>query len=345
VEVARGGNGGWSVRTLPLPADRFLTVIGSAQGKLLLHDEAPLLPPRVELADLDTGIARTLYAEAAAFPADDLQSELLHTASRDGTRIDYLATHRRGLRLDGSHPTLVYGYGGYDVPVTPRYEGVIGRLWLARGGVYVHAYLRGGGEHGPAWHRDTMREHHQRPLDDMAAVLRDLAARGISSPAHLGIMGRSNGGLMAAAVMEQAPTLLNAAVIGGPLIDMLNFDRLPPGGTWLAEYGDPQVPADAAFLRLYSPMQNIAGSAARYPTPLIITATDDDRVLPGHARRFAWGLAAKGHDRLYWEDDQGGHYWELAGGPLPGDWRLRARARAVEYTYLWQRLGGAEVKR
>jgi prolyl oligopeptidase len=210
---------------------------------------------------------------------------------------------------------------------------------MERGGVYVHAYLRGGGEHAPGWHRDSMREKHPNAFADMAAVLRDLARRGVSAPAHLGIMGRSNGGLMTAAVMERYPDLMNAVVVGGPLIDMLNFDKLPPGGTWLAEYGDPAVPGDAGFLRTYSPMQNIADAAHPYPVPLIITASDDDRVLPGHARRFAWQLAAHGHDRLYFEDTQGGHYWELGGGPIPGDWRLRVTARAVEYTYLWQRLG------
>jgi prolyl oligopeptidase len=333
------GSAGWTTRTLPLPSARYISVLGNDQGKLLLQEEAPLVPEKVVLADPDTGIEQTLYQRAAMFDATGLETELFHTASADGTPIDYLITHPRGMALDGSHPTLVYGYGGYDVPVTPRYEPIFGKLWMERGGVYVHAYLRGGGEQGPPWHRGSMREKHPNAFDDMAAVLRDLARRGVSAPSHLGIMGRSNGGLMTAAVMERTPQLMNAVVVGGPLIDMLNFDKLPPGGTWLAEYGDPAVPGDAAFLRTYSPMQNIADASHPYPVPLIITATDDDRVLPGHARRFAWQLAAHGHDRLYFEDKQGGHYWELGGGPIPGDWRLRITARAVEYTYLWQRLG------
>lgn len=335
-------DGGWSARTLPLPSERFLTLLDSDAGKLVLREEAPLVPDRIVLADLETGVEQPLYVRAPAFDASDLETELYHTASRDGTPIDYLVSHPRGMKLDGRNPTLVYAYGGYDVPVTPRYEPIFGKLWMERGGVYVHAYLRGGGEHGPAWHRDAMREHRQQPFDDMEAVLRDLSRRGIASPQHLGIMGRSNGGLMVATVMEQTPELMNAVVVGGPLIDMLNFQHLPPGGTWLAEYGDPDVPGDAAFLRTYSPMQNIAGPEKKYPVPLIITATDDDRVLPGHARRFAWQLAAHGHDRLYFEDNQGGHYWELGGGPIPGDYRLRAVARAAEFTYLWQRLGGRE---
>lgn len=337
-EVTRTPEGAWTARTLPLPSDRFLSTLGWEQGKLLLREEAPLVPDRVVLADPATGADAVLYQRAPQFDASNLVQELNRTASRDGTVIDYLVMHRRDMKLDGSNPTLVYGYGGYDVAITPRYEPIFGKLWLERGGVYVHAYLRGGGEHGAPWHRGAMRKNRQQPFDDMAAVLTDLQRRKITTPAHSGIMGRSNGGLMVAAVMEQKPELLNAVVVGGPLIDMLNFHELAPGGTWTAEYGDPRDPDMNAFLRSYSPMQNIAVSGVKYPVPLIITATDDDRVLPGHARRFAARLADKGHESLYFEDQQGGHYWELAGGPAPGDWRLRATARAVEFTYLWDRL-------
>lgn len=327
-------------RRLPIADDRFVTVLGTPGGKLLLRQEAPLMPDRIELVDVDTGAARTLYQRSAAFETAGLVRDRLTTRSRDGTAIAYTVIHRNGIALDGSHPTLVYGYGGYDVPVTPRYEPVFGKLWLERGGIYVHAYLRGGGEHGPAWHQATMRKGHPKAFEDMEAVVEDLQRRGYTSPKRTGIIGRSNGGLLVAAVLQRRPDLLNAAIVGGPLIDMLNFHQLPPGGTWLAEYGDPDVPADRAFLAAYSPMQTIAPANVAYPVPLIITATDDDRVLPGHARRYAAMLRANGHDALYYEDQQGGHYWELAGGPAPGDWRRRATARAVEFTYLWRRLGG-----
>ena len=338
VELTSKTGGGWESRTLPLPADRFLTLLGFEGGELLLREESPLHADRVVLTDPLSGGQRVLYERSPAFGTDSLQSELYYTASRDGTPIAYTIVRPRNMTLDGRNPTLVYGYGGYDVPVTPRYEPIFGKLWLEKGGVYVHAYLRGGGEHGPAWHRGAMRKNRQQPFDDMQAVLRDLHRRGISSPRHTGIMGRSNGGLMVAAVMQQTPDLMNAVVVGGPLIDMLNFHELPPGGTWTAEYGDPRDPDMRPFLQSYSPMQNIA-AAVRYPVPLIITATDDDRVLPGHARRYAARLKQLGHDNLYFEDQQGGHYWELAGGPAPGDWRLRSIARAVEFSYLWQRLG------
>lgn len=329
----------WSKRAVPLSAARFRSMMGVQQGRLLMREEAPLVPESVVLADPDSGAEQALYSRPAAFDASGLTTELFHAQSADGTRIDYTINHPKDMRLDGGNPTLVYGYGGYDVPVTPRYEPVFGKLWMERGGVYVHAYLRGGGEHSEPWHRGTMKSGHTKTFQDMEAVLQDLQKRGVTSPAHTGIMGRSNGGLMVATVMERSPGLLNAVVVGGPLIDMLNFQHLPPGGTWLAEYGDPDIPEQEAFLRTYSPMQNISAGGARYPVPLIITATDDDRVLPGHARRFAYQLRLKGHDRLYYEDQQGGHYWELGGGPIAGDWRLRAKARAVEFTYLWERLG------
>lgn len=328
-----------AAHVLPFASGRFLSGLSMQDGRLLVREEAPLLPERLFLMDPDSGATTVLAQRAPQFDTAGLVSEHYRTVSRDGTTITYLLTHQRDMPADGSTPTLVYGYGGYDVPVTPRYEPVFGKLWLARGGAYVHAYLRGGGEYRAPWHRGAMRRNRQQPFDDMAAVLADLARRGVSAPARLGIMGRSNGGLMVATVMEQRPDLMNAVVVGGPLIDMLNYHDLPPGGTWLAEYGDPRDPSMRPYLRSYSPMQNIAGPQVRYPVPLIITATDDDRVLPGHARRFAALLTARGHDNLYYEDAQGGHYWELAGGPAPGDWRLRARARAVEFSYLWDRLG------
>jgi prolyl oligopeptidase len=340
-EVSQDSGGNWTRRMLPLPDRRFLTSMGLHDGRLLLREEAPLVPDRIVLADPATGVNETLYTREPEFDAAELVTELYRTTSRDGTVIDYTIIHRRDMPLDGTNPTLVYGYGGYEVPLTPRYEPLFGKLWMERGGVYVHAYLRGGGEHGPDWHRTAMLEGHVRPFEDLEAVLRDLHRRGVTSPRHTGIMGRSNGGLLVAAVMEREPELMNAVVVGGPLIDMLNFHELPPGGTWLAEYGNPEGPEMAAFLRSYSPMQNIAGPDTDYPFPLIITSTDDDRVLPGHARRFAYQLRAAGHENLYFEDQQGGHYWELAGGPSPGDWRLRAIARTVEFTYFWGQLDGA----
>ncbi|GEM_PF-12026 len=337
VELAPG-EGGWRTRTLELPDDGFISVLGSHDNRLHLRYESPLTPPRSLLFDPRDGKQTLLYQRQPAFDTTGLTAELLTTRSRDGTEIAYTLMRNPDQPSDGGQPTLVYGYGGFDVAITPRYEPIFGKLWLEKGGVYVHAYLRGGGENGPDWHRSAMLENRQRPYDDMAAVLEDLHRRGISSPEQTGIMGRSNGGLMVAAMMTQRPELMNAVVVGGPLTDMLHYQNLPPGASWTAEYGDPRRDADAAWIARYSPLQAISPEDA-YPIPLIITSTDDDRVLPGHARRFAARLYANGHDAVYFEDAQGGHYWELAGGPAPGDWRARARARAVEFAYLSEQLG------
>lgn len=339
IELARVPDGAtWQARTLDLPEDGFISILGGHEGLLHLRIESPLTPERLVLADPDSSEETVLFARPPAFDSAGLAAELLTTRSRDGNEIAYTLIRAADRPQEGGQPTLVYGYGGFDIVITPRYEPIFGKLWLEKGGAYVHAYLRGGGENGPDWHRSAMLEHRQLPYDDMIAILEDLQRRGVATPEQTGIMGRSNGGLMVAAVMTQRPDLFNAVIVGGPLIDMLHYQDLAPGASWAAEYGDPRRPADAQWIARYSPLQAIRADA-RYPVPLIITSTDDDRVLPGHARRFAERLHRTGHEALYFEDGQGGHYWELAGGPAPGDWRLRARARAVEFTYLAQQLG------
>ena len=340
VELTPRKAGVWEARTIPLPGGRYIQIMDFTQGQLLLHEQPPLLADRIVQLDPQTGAEKQiLYQQRALFDASNLLTEYNQARSSDGTLITYSVTRRRDLKFDHCSATLVYGYGGFDVPLTPRYEPLFGKLWLERGGVYVHAYLRGGGERAPEWHWGIMRDKRYLAFDDMAAVLTDLHSRGVTQPSHTGILGRSNGGLMAAAVMERDPQLMNAVIVGGPLTDMLNFIEFPPGSTWTAEYGDPRESVARQYLSTYSPMQNIAPSNVRYPPALIITSTDDDRVLPGQARRFSALLTEKGHDNLYFEDGQGGHYWELAGGPAPGDWHLRSTARAVEFTYLWRQLG------
>jgi prolyl oligopeptidase len=340
VELSPSKVGTWLARTIPLPGGRYIQIVDFTNSRLVLHEQSPLLPDRIVQIDPQSGKeTQVLFEQRPQFDSSNLMTEYNQVRSSDGTLITYSVTRRRDLGFNHCAATLVYAYGGYDVPLTPRYEPLFGKLWMERGGAYVHAYLRGGGERGPDWHWSVMREKRPLVYDDMASVLRDLQDRGVTQPKHTGIMGRSNGGLMTAAVMERYPELMNAVVVGGPLTDMLDFIEFPPGSTWTAEYGDPRDETARDFLRTYSPMQNIAPASVRYPTALIITATDDDRVLPGQARRFSALLEEKGHSNLYFEDAQGGHYWELAGGPAPGDWRLRATARAVEYTYLWQQLG------
>jgi len=328
---------GWNARRLDIGQDSFVQTMGSFEGRLWLREEAPLQPERLFFLDPDSGETKTVYSREPAFETAALRMELLETTSADGTPISYTVMYHENAPRDGSNPMLVYGYGGFDVAITPRYEPLFGKLWLEKGGVYVHAYLRGGGERGPAWHQSVMLKNRKHAYEDMAAVLEDLHSRGFSSPEHTGIMGRSNGGLMVSAVMVRRPELMDAVVVGGPLIDMLTYHELPPGASWTAEYGDPRDPELRDYIATYSPLQNL-DPEADYPVPLVITSTYDDRVLPGHARRLVARMEAMGHEAIYFEDAHGGHYWELAGGPPPGDWRLRATARAVEYTYLARRL-------
>ena len=333
---------GWAARDLSVPENMFISMAGSQEGQLLLKTEAPFTPASLSLYQPETGALQPVYTSTEAFDTSNLEMHLLRTQSRDGTEISYTIMHQQGLEPNGQNPTLVYGYGGFDVSITPRYEPIFGKLWLEKGGVYVHAYIRGGGERGPRWHQSAMNENRQLAYDDMIAVVEDLQARKISSPQHTGIMGRSNGGLMVANVMVQRPDLLNAVVIGGPLLDMLAYQLLPPGASWTAEYGDPRDGRSVTdYLSQYSPLHRLQ-KTGDYPTPLLITSLDDDRVLPGHARRFQAKMEQLGHPAFYFEDKQGGHYWELAGGPAPGDWRRRIQARAVEFTYLWNQLSGGE---
>jgi prolyl oligopeptidase len=216
------------------------------------------------------------------------------------------------------------------VSMTPSYAGALGKLWLEQGGVYAVANIRGGGEFGPEWHKAALKRDRQRAFDDFIAVAEDLLRRGISSPRRLGIMGGSNGGLLMGAMLTQRPELFRAVVIQVPLLDMLRYHRLLAGASWMAEYGDPDSPAEAEFLRHISPYHNLRPGVA-YPEPFFATSTKDDRVHPGHARKMAAKMAAMGLPFLYYENVEGGH---SAAATL----QERAKRQALEFTYLSQKL-------
>ena len=328
------------LKTIPFDLDRYTTIEGidGETGQLLLNSESPLTPDRLLLVDPVTADITELAVMPTLFDTTNLITERLSVASSDGQMIPYTVMRASDVELNGLNPTLVYGYGGFRTAVTPRYEPLFGKLWLEKGGIYVHANIRGGSEFGPAWHKAPMLTNRQLAYDDYQAILEDIIARGYSSAQHLGIIGRSNGGLLMGVTMTQRPDLINAVVIGGPLIDMLRFDKLGPGQSWTFEYGDPDIPEMRSYIETYSPYQNLKRNTP-YPVPLIITSTWDDRVYPGHARRFAAKLRLYGNDVFYFEDDHGGHYWELAGGLTPGDWRTRSKARAIEFIYLARQLG------
>jgi prolyl oligopeptidase len=291
--------------------------------------ESFLKPTTLYLGE-PTGAVRTVESLPAMFDTAGLAVEQYEATSRDGTKVPYFVVGRRDAPRSGPSPTLLYGYGGFQISLTPDYSPIIGREWLARGGVYVLANIRGGGEFGPAWHRAAMKEHRQRAYDDFIAVAEDLVHRGITTPRHLGIMGGSNGGLLMGVMLTERPDLFHAVTILNPLLDMKRFSHLLAGASWMGEYGDPDVPADWAYISKYSPYQNVKPGQP-YPRVFIYTTTRDDRVHPGHARKMAAKLESLGYPVLFYENTEGGH-----GSGTTNE--MRARADALIYTYLSEQL-------
>lgn len=294
-----------------------------------------LTPSTLSLVTLDSASGETLAVEQlksspAFFDARGLVSEQHFATSADGTRVPYFVVRPGDLVLDGTAPTLLYAYGGFEISLTPGYSGGLGRAWLERGGVYVVANIRGGGEYGPAWHQAALKEQRPRAYEDLAAVARDLVSRGITAPRHLGVQGGSNGGLLAGNMLATYPGLFGAVVIQVPLLDMRRYHELLAGASWMAEYGDPDDPAEWAFLRGFSPY-HLMRADADYPPVLLTTSTRDDRVHPGHARKFAALLREQGHEVLSYENVEGGH-----GGASTN--AQAALMGALAYEFLWSRL-------
>ncbi len=332
VSFAPAPDGHWTAHRLPLPDDVSVSLVDTDPhgDRAFLQVTGFLVPSQLWLADAAGGTAAMVKALPAQFDASALVVEQLEATSRDGTKIPYFVVHRRDMRHDGGNPTELTAYGGFGVSETPVYSGAVGRLWLARGGVYALANIRGGGEFGPAWHEAGRKTQRQRVFDDFAAVGRDLIARGITSTRRLGIRGRSNGGLLMGVEFTQHPELWRAVIIGVPLLDMEHFETMAAGASWVDEYGSMGVPAEAGFLRGISPLQNLRPGVA-YPEPFIFTSTKDDRVGPVHARRFAWRLTQLGRPFLYYEDTEGGHAGTANLAEI-------AREQALEATYLARRL-------
>ncbi|WP_224247996.1 prolyl oligopeptidase family serine peptidase [Hyalangium gracile] len=332
VDVYSWAKGRWSRKRLPLPKNASVGIVAAsvAHERVFVESQGFLEPTRLWLADAAATTVKEGKALPARFKASTHQVEQFWAKSKDGTAIPYFVVRPKALKPTGQAPTIVYGYGGFQVAKPPAYLPEVGKLWLERGGVYVIANIRGGGEFGPRWHQTVLRENRQKAFDDFAAVLEDLVRRKISSPRRLGIYGRSNGGVLTSVAMTQRPELFNAAVIESPLIDMLRYHKLPAGASWVGEYGNPEVPEDAAFIAKYSAYQNLK-PGVRYPKPYITTNTKDDRVHPGHARKFAARLEAMGLPYLYYENTDGGHSNDA-------DPMLNARRWALHYVYLSQQL-------
>ncbi|MGB9304133.1 MAG: prolyl oligopeptidase family serine peptidase, partial [Mycobacterium sp.] len=278
-----------------------------------------------------TGPLDQVKSAPAFFDAENITVTQHFVTSEDGTSIPYFLVRPDG--ISGPGPTLLGGYGGFESSNTPGYAGVLGRLWLARGGTYAMANIRGGGEYGPAWHTGAMRENRHKVDEDFAAVATDLVNRGITTVEQLGARGGSNGGLLMGIMLTKYPEKFGALVCDVPLLDMKRYHLLLAGASWVAEYGDPDNPDDWAFISEYSPYQNIS-AIRKYPPVLFTTSTRDDRVHPGHARKMAAALQAVGHRVWYYENIEGGH-----GGAADNE--QAAFVTALSYSFLHHTLGGS----
>ncbi len=289
-----------------------------------------LTPTSLSLGTVGRGAPEKLKQLPAFFDAEGLAVSQHETASKDGTRIPYFQVARRDLALDGKNPTLLYGYGGFEVSEVPRYSPGQGAAWLEKGGVYVVANIRGGGEFGPRWHQAALKANRHRAYEDFIAVAEDLVRRKVTSTPHLGIQGGSNGGLLMGNMLTMRPDLWGAIVCQVPLLDMRRYHTLLAGASWMGEYGNPDDPKEWAFLEGFSPYHNLKDDV-KYPPTLMMTSTRDDRVHPGHARKMTARMLDAKQDVLYYENIEGGH-----GGAANN--KQSAHMNALAYTFLWQRL-------
>jgi len=332
----RRSSDGWTSSAIDLPANSTLHIAATGDELALVTVEGMLTPPSLH-AVTAAGEVSLVQSLPAQFDADDFSVEQHFATSADGTRIPYFLVRKRG--ANGPVPTFIHAYGGFRAAQTPTYltqqpyrSGPLALFWAEAGNAYVLANIRGGGEYGPAWHEAALRENRQRSFDDLAAVGEDLIATGVTSAGHLGISGRSNGGVLVGAAANQRPDLYSAVISGSPLTDMKRYSHLLAGASWMGEYGDPDVPEDWAFMRLYSPYQNLR-AVDGYPATFYYLSTLDDRVHPGHARKMAARHQQLGQTFYFREYREGGH---SVGADRPED----AMRAALLFAFLTRELGG-----
>ncbi|WP_443025312.1 prolyl oligopeptidase family serine peptidase [Sphingomonas sp. Leaf17] len=328
------GAGGWTSKAVALPDNVSIDVASASDrnDRTYLSVTGFLQPTTLWAFDAKAGAPREIKALPPKFDASNHMVEQFEATSSDGTKIPYFVVHRKDIALDGTTPTIMTAYGGFEISMTPAYSGGMGKLWLERGGSYVLANIRGGGEFGPAWHDAGRKTKRQIIYDDFAAVGRDLIARKLTSADKLGIYGGSNGGLLMGVEFTQHPELWKAVTIQVPLLDMLRYQKIAAGESWVDEYGSVENPDERAFLAKISPYHNIRKGVA-YPEPYIWTTTKDDRVGPQHARKFAARLKEYGLPYYFYEDTAGGHSGDA-------DIAQAARMQALQMTYFMQKLVG-----
>jgi prolyl oligopeptidase len=274
--------------------------------------------------------AANIKSTPAWFDADGMKVEQYEATSKDGTKIPYFAVLPKGFEANGKAPTIINGYGGFEVPRLPRYSGISGTAWLARGGVYAVANIRGGGEFGPKWHQAALKSKRHKSFEDFIAVAEDMVARKITSPDHLGIEGGSNGGLLVGAAFTMRPELFKAVLCAVPLLDMRRYHEMLAGASWMSEFGDPDKPEEWEFIKTWSPYHNLKKDA-KYPKVFFFTSTKDDRVHPGHSRKMVARMEEMGYPVYYFENTEGGH----AGA---SNNEQRANMWALAYAYAWKML-------
>ena len=327
--------GGWRREAMPgAPAMSTVAVVDTDpdhSDEYWLTVTGFLTPPTLERGVLGEGRAETIKHQPAFFDASKFSVSQHFVTSKDGTRVPYFEIAPKDLKLDGGNRTLLYGYGGFEVSLQPHYSGSIGRAWLDRGGVYVIANIRGGGEYGPQWHQAALKANRPRAYEDFAAVAEDLVKRGVTSAQHLGAEGGSNGGLLMGNMLTQYPQLFGAIACEVPLLDMKRYIHLDAGASWIAEYGNPDDPKQWAFIKTFSPYQNLH-KETHYPPVLFYTTTSDDRVGPAQARKMAAKMEGLGLPNVwFYENLEGGH-------GAGADNKQSAHMHAMVYDFLWNEL-------
>ncbi len=322
----------WTSEKLDFPNNGTVS-IGATNDKedvAFISTESFLTPDTLWTYNTATETKAAAKTLPSWFDADKMVSEQFFATSTDGTKVPYFVVRAKDTKMDGSNPTLLYGYGGFEISLNPSYSATRGKLWLENGGVYVLANIRGGGEYGPKWHQAGLKTNRQRIYDDFISVAEDLIAKGVTSPKNLGIEGGSNGGLLMGVMFTQRPDLFNAVICAVPLLDMMRFHTLLAGASWMGEYGNPDDAVEGKFLRSISPYHNV-DPEADYPEVFFVTSTKDDRVHPAHARKTAKRMEDQGHAFLYYENIDGGH-------SAAANLKETAKRLALQHSYLMQKL-------
>jgi prolyl oligopeptidase len=332
---------GWSRRQIPLPDNGSLAIgsVDGTSGDAFVTFEDFVTPPTLYYVADENPVPEPVKQQSPTFDGSRFEVSQHWAISTDGTRVPYFQVAPKGMVLDGGRPTHIFSYGGFRSALVPSYSGsyeqlfgAYGKTWLERGGVFVLANIRGGGEFGEAWHQGAVGANHVRSFEDFEAVAADLIARKVTSKERLGIEGRSNGGLLVLSTMVRRPDLYGAVISGSPLADMRRYHQLLAGASWVDEFGDPDLPEEWGWIAPYSPYQNAARGLG-YPPVLFYLSTRDDRVHPGHARKMAARLEELGYDVSYYEEIEGGHGASVTNEQL-------AHRLALAYTHLWMRLSG-----